>query len=71
MAVLICGVAVIATVLSAALLRQWTLLGLGVILILPFMILLLAPVWLATATKTAQDDSVKQQRGEDDSSRQG
>jgi hypothetical protein len=58
----ILGVVVLASiVVSAILMREWTLLGLGILLFIPFMLLLLAPVWLAATTKTAQDDTVRQQ----------
>ncbi|MCI0630896.1 MAG: hypothetical protein L0Y44_09625 [Phycisphaerales bacterium] len=58
----IVGVVVLASiVVSAILMREWVLLGLGVLLFIPFMLLLLAPVWLASTTKIAHDDTVRQQ----------
>lgn len=56
-------VVVVGIIVSAALLRDWTFIYLGLLLFVPFMILLLAPVWLAATTKKAQDATVREQTG--------
>lgn len=55
-------VMLIAVLLAAMLTRQWQLLWIAALLFVPFMLLLLAPVWLAASTKTAQDQAVRRSR---------
>ncbi len=59
---MVAGVLLIAVILSALLMRQWTLLSIGVLLLVPLIIFFLAPYWLASSTKIAQDEAVRQQR---------
>ena len=65
MMLVIGGIVAAGLVLAAVVTRQWLLLGVGLLMIVPFMILVSAPFWLATTTKTAQDDKVREQRGRD------
>lgn len=59
---MVAGVLLIAVILSALLMRQWALLSVGVLLLVPLIIFFLAPYWLASSTKIAQDEAVRQQR---------
>jgi len=61
-AMLILGVIVAGVVIAALLTRQWLLLGLAALVFIPFMLLLMAPFWLAEGTKIAQDDSVREEQ---------
>jgi hypothetical protein len=63
MLLVIGGIIAAGLILAAVVTRQWFLLGLGALMIIPFMILVSAPFWLATTTKTAQDDKVREARG--------
>jgi hypothetical protein len=56
-------------VLATILLRNWILLGLGLLVIVPFMIMVMAPYWMAASTKVAQDQTVRDQRGQRPSDR--
>ena len=49
-------------ILSAIVFRQWWLIGVGALVLIPYMFLILAPMWLADTTKEAQDETVRQQR---------
>jgi hypothetical protein len=63
---LVCGVILVAALVLAALFfRNWIVLGLGLLVIIPFMVMVMAPVWLASSTKVAQDHAVRQQRNGD------
>lgn len=64
MIVILLLVAVAGAVLAAVLTQRWSLLWAGLVLFVPFMLLLLAPVWLAASTKIAQDETVRTERSE-------
>jgi hypothetical protein len=48
-------------IISAILFRQMLLAAIGALVIIPFMLLVSAPVWLAGVTKEAQDETVREQ----------
>lgn len=71
MMMIVGAVIVLALLIAAAITRQWLMLGLAALVLVPFMILLLMPVWLASTTKIAQDHAAQRgNRGDaaDDSS---
>jgi hypothetical protein len=57
------GAVIIGLVLAAIIFKQWLLIALGSLFVIPFVLLVSAPVWLASATKAAQDQTVREQRG--------
>lgn len=61
-AVIVLGAVVIGLIVAAAMFRQWTLVLIGALFVIPFVLLVSAPVWLAGATKVAQDETVREQR---------
>jgi hypothetical protein len=56
---------VIGLLVAAALWRQWTLALIAAVFVVPFLLLVSAPVWLAGATKVAQDETVREQSADD------
>lgn len=61
---MVLGAVVLGLMLSAIILQQLTLLAVGAVFIIPFLLLVSAPVWLASATKQAQDETVRELRQE-------
>jgi hypothetical protein len=62
----VCAVVLLAAiVLAAVFFRNWVLLGLGLLVVIPFMVMVTAPYWLAATTKVAQDHTVREQRNAD------
>ena len=45
-------------VIAAILARSWSLIGVAAIVFVPYMLYLLAPIWLAESTRIAQDEQV-------------
>lgn len=61
-AAMVLGSIVLGLVISAVLFQQVRLLAIGAVFIIPFVLLVSAPVWLASATKKAQDETVHEQQ---------
>lgn len=53
---------VIGLVAAAIGFRDWFLLGIAALVFFAYALLLMAPAWLATTTKVAQDEDVRAQR---------
>lgn len=56
------GAAIIGAVVAAVAFNSIGLAAVGAVFIIPFLLLVSAPVWLASATKAAQDQTVREQR---------
>jgi hypothetical protein len=54
---------VIGSILAAIVFDKVGLVAIGAVFVIPFLLLVSAPVWLASATKQAQDQTVREQRG--------
>ena len=61
---IVIGAAVAATIV-AALMFHWTMLAIAVLFLFPYMIILLAPVWLGSFSRELQDQEIRQQQRED------
>lgn len=46
---------VLGCILAAILFQRWTLIWIGALVLIPYALLLMAPVWLARSTKVAKD----------------
>ena len=58
---IVLGCIAIGLIISAILFRQTLLAAIGALVIIPFILLVSAPVWLAGVTKEAQDETVRGQ----------
>jgi hypothetical protein len=54
------AVIVAAVLVAAILVRNWTFVWIAAMVFIPYMMYLLAPIWLAESTRIAQDEHVRE-----------